>query len=649
MGYKIEFDSTPFQEKIPTPIKFNDIEVDLIQKEVSELLQKGAIKEVSHENGEFISNVFLVKKKNGKFRPVINLKNLNEFVTYHHFKQENLSLILKGIQMGSFFTSIDLTDAYLTVPVHESDRKYLKFMWGGKLYAFTCLAFGLASAPRVFTKIMKVVFSHIRRMGIDSYFYIDDSLLQAENYAICENNTKKVKNFIESTGFYINNEKSVFIPSQRITFLGYIIDSVLFRVFLPEEKIQKIIELSNIVLRNKKVQIRHVAQLVGLFSSAQYAITHAHLFHRYLDIDKTKALKKSNKDYNAFLHISEESKSEIIWWLENIRSENGKLIREDPPIHFLHTDSSMIGWGAFLDKKSCSTQGLWNLDEKKLHINILELKAIYFGLVSLCRHIKNAHLRVRTDSSTAVNYINNQGGAVIPLLVIAKQIWVWCRSNNIFISAVHIPGHQNVTPDNLSRCFQDTSEWKLKESVFCQVVHHFFMPDTDLFASRLNKQLQRYVSWFPDPEAWATDAFSFSWHNLKPYVFPPFSQINKVLIKIEEDQVRKVLLIVPLWTTQAWFPKLLKLLIALPVKLPQCSDLLILAHNQQKHQMNKRKLFLVACLVSGEVSLIKDFQKKLQKSCHNLGENLQTPSMNILGEHGYCGVIENKLIPLNQL
>lgn len=130
-------------------------------------------------------------------------------------------------------------------------------------------------------------------------------------------------------------EKSVFIPSQRITFLGYIIDSVLFRVFLPEDKIQKIIEISNKVLKSQKILIRHVAQLVGLYSSAQYAVTHAHLFHSYLDIDKSHAHIKSNKNFNANMIISAESRSEIGWWLANVNSENGKSIREDPPCHSL--------------------------------------------------------------------------------------------------------------------------------------------------------------------------------------------------------------------------------------------------------------------------------------------------------------------------
>lgn len=111
-------------------------------------------------------------------------------------------------------------------------------------------------------------------------------------------------------------------------------------------------------------------------------------------------------------------------------------------------------------------------------------------------------------------------------------------------------------------------------------------------------------------------------------------------MKIEDDQVRKVILIIPMLTSQVWFPKLLEL--------SQCSDLLTLAHNQQKHQMNKRKLFLIVFLVSGDISIAKGFRGKQQKFYPNLGENLQTFNMNTLGENGSCGVIANRLIHLNQ-
>ncbi|CAG2205935.1 unnamed protein product [Mytilus edulis] len=114
---------------------------------------------------------------------------------------------------------------------------------------------------------------------------------------------------------------------------------------------------------------------------------------------------------------------------------------------------------------------------------------------------------------------------------------------------------ENIIPDNLSRNFDDTSEW------------------------------------FPDPVAYATDAFSFSCHKLYPFIFPPFSQTSRVLQKIVDDQVSRAILIVPVWTTQLWYLKLLKALIDFPVKLPQLSNLLTLAHNNQSHTRTQEKCF----------------------------------------------------------
>lgn len=101
-GYRIEFLETPMQYFIPKQISFTESESVLVQNEVDVLLAKGAIKKVQNPFDEFISNIFLVPKKDGTSRPIINLKNLNEFVEYHHFKQENLQFALELIEKDDF-------------------------------------------------------------------------------------------------------------------------------------------------------------------------------------------------------------------------------------------------------------------------------------------------------------------------------------------------------------------------------------------------------------------------------------------------------------------------------------------------------------------------------------------------------------------
>jgi hypothetical protein len=95
------------------------------------------------------------KKETGKVRVIFNLKHLNEAVTYRKFKMDTLESAIKLMKPGCFMTSIDLRDAYYSVPITPKHRKYLKFMWRGVLYQFTSLPMGLTSSPRLFTKILK--------------------------------------------------------------------------------------------------------------------------------------------------------------------------------------------------------------------------------------------------------------------------------------------------------------------------------------------------------------------------------------------------------------------------------------------------------------------------------------------------------------
>ena len=93
---------------------------------------------------------------------MFNFKGLNEFVCYNHFKMDNLETGIKLLRPGCFMTSIDLKDAYYSIPVAPECQKYLKFVWKETLYCFTCLRMSLTSSPRIFTKVLKPVFTPLR-------------------------------------------------------------------------------------------------------------------------------------------------------------------------------------------------------------------------------------------------------------------------------------------------------------------------------------------------------------------------------------------------------------------------------------------------------------------------------------------------------
>ena len=160
---KLDFDQSnpPTQVKEPRPIQFNQSESKVVENEVQNLLAKGVIEKCEPSNNQYVSNIFVREKKDGRFRVILNLKNLNQLVEYQKFKMETLESIVNLIRPGCFMASLDLKDTYYSVPVAMEDRPFLRFRWEDTLYQFSCLPMGLTSAPRIFTKIMKPVLASL--------------------------------------------------------------------------------------------------------------------------------------------------------------------------------------------------------------------------------------------------------------------------------------------------------------------------------------------------------------------------------------------------------------------------------------------------------------------------------------------------------
>ena len=144
------------------------------------------------------------------------------------------------------------------------------------------------------------------------------------------------------------------------------------------------------------------------------------------------------------------------------------------------------------------------------------------------------------------------------------------------------------------------------------------MPSIDLFASRINRKVPRYVSWRPDPGAQFVDAFSFSWSQEQFYAFPPFSLILRCLKKIEMEEGEGII-IVPVWPTQPWYPKLMSLLIDTPRLLPVTRGTLYLPSKPSQPHPMEGKLKLIACKLSGNLLRSKAFLQKLPRLSSSRG------------------------------
>ena len=127
---------------------------------------------------------------------------------------------------------------------------------------------------------------------------------------------------------------------------------------------------------------------------------------------------------------------------------------------------------------------------------------------------------------------------------LAEEIWIYCTDQKIWLSAVHIPRKNNNTADYMSRLYNENTEWRLAPFVFQKIINLFKVTlEIDLFTSAFNHQVPKYISWNPDQEAFAIDAFSISWANIKFYVFPQFSLIGASILKIKRKGASEIVII----------------------------------------------------------------------------------------------------------
>jgi hypothetical protein len=220
-------------------------------------------------------------------------------------------------------------------------------------------------------------------------------------------------------------------------------------------------------------------------------------------------------------------------------------VRESQPEH-LSSDASRLRWGAHLG--DLEDQGLWSNSEKLAHINVLELRAVWLGLQAFPEAVRNAAVVAMTDNTTVVGYIKNQGGGTHSRILsnLTGQMLDWTQSNQIVLSAKHVPGRLNTRADKLSRAEQLLpGEWSLNTRICSRLWKLWGRPMVDIFATRDNHRLPLFFSPMKDELSIGTDGLSQSWDNMLLYGYPPTSLIACVLKKVEESVDTELILVAP--------------------------------------------------------------------------------------------------------
>ena len=352
---------------------YSSLEKNLVLcQAVVDMLLKGAIQEVRDSSSlAFYSRLFLVAKKTGGWRPVIDLSHLNLYLDFPTFRMETTQSIRNSLQVGQWTTSLDLKDAYFHVPMAPTVHKLLRFQVFGKVYQFVAMPFGLATAPREFTTLVKEVKRMALRLGISVHMY------QVQTHV--------------------------------------------------------------------RLHMRHL----------QFHLRRNYNCHLKGALDSPFTLDPSVK-----VHLR--------WWL--LRNNVMAQAPLHPPkyVTSIYTDASAQGWGAHC--AHMIAQGYWSTQQSKLHINVLELKAVLLALKTFVPQLSlhQRIIQVASDNTTVCAYINKLGGTRSwDMFAITWHLFAFCRKNKVVLTARHVPGVMNLVADQLSRSQQTLhTEWSLNPKIW---------------------------------------------------------------------------------------------------------------------------------------------------------------------------------------
>ncbi len=410
--------------------------------EIQTLLGKHAIEEIEPPAATqgFFSIYFIIPKKDGGFRPILDLRDLNKTLKYLPFRMLRTSDVLRAIEPQDWMVKVDLKDAYFHVPIAPHHRHFLRFHFEGKTFQFNVLPFGLSLAPRVFSKVVQAALAPLQQKGICVLPYLDDWLLCAENPTKVADNLRHLLTHIAKLGFSINQTKCQLIPGQCIQFLGVQLNSRNMTASLTKIRAQKILTMLTKIKTGRSVTYLTLLRLAGMLAAATPVVRLGMLnlrpFQRWLI---GKHLSAKTQKY-TLVKVTYAAWQSLKPWRSKEFLMQGVALGPPPARReIVTTDASQQGWGGVWQQMG--VRGTWGKTIRFQHINYLELKAVYLTLTHFSNQLIHKHVLIRSDNVSTVFNINHQGGTrSLKLLQAAHELWVWADTHLCSLRATHIPG-----------------------------------------------------------------------------------------------------------------------------------------------------------------------------------------------------------------
>ena len=463
----------------------------------------------------------------------------------------------------------------------------MAFQWGGYYFQFLTIPFGLKLSSYFYNQLNLQPTSYIRKKFlIPMFLYIDDRLIEmirdqnlgngyqraaVANYIVCE--------ILLRLGYCINLEKSVFVPTQKPVFLGFIVDSVNRCFRLTNEKKMKFANLRDSCLSGSKIKVLDLQRLAGRCISFLLVVPGAKLYTREMNLAISLGLKTGSS-----VSLTLELKEELEDW-RFLDTWEGKLEwkRERHISLELYSDASKFKWGGVvhLPENKIEVSDFWVGEDLNLNIMTLETKALLNVLKSVKEAIRRHRVDAYVDNKVLISAWENEGTRSRELNTVLKQLFDFVLECDVVLKLYYVESKENPA-DKPSRALQKSDAlisqpvWSVIQEQFGEERGHsldLMSLDSNCMKDKQGKSLRHFTP-FRTPNSSGVNMFAQTiGKDENCYVHPPFAIINPVVNFIVENQLKCTLVVPSTDITPIWLP-----LIHSYIK-----DALVIGYKGQKH------------------------------------------------------------------
>ena len=364
-----------------------------VQESIDDLSATGCVVEVAqrpHICSPLSENI------SGKKRLVINLRHLNRFLWKQRFKYEDLRIAMLLLEQGDYMFSFDLKSGYHHVDIAKEHWKYLGLAWGKQFFVFTVLPFGLSTACYIFTKIVRPLVKYWRAKGLRAIVYLDDGLCAVSGESNALAASQLVSSTLEQAGFVINTAKSNWTPTQRLQWLGFVIDLSKGHIEVPADKVAALKSKLHSICQLSKVQAKQLASIVGSIISMSLAVGPV---SRFMTRCLYTVLETRHSWWDS-LDITEDARQELEFWKACLTDFDCQPIWHSPSaVRVVYSGASDTGYGGYVvEHGPCVAYGQWEEHEASQSSTWRELAAVLRVLTSVADKLVNSRVRWFTDN-----------------------------------------------------------------------------------------------------------------------------------------------------------------------------------------------------------------------------------------------------------